>query len=42
MSGFETFKRELPSNEVSYSLLTDKKLVAKSINMLIRSGTSFK
>ena len=37
MSDFETFKKELPSKEEPYSLLTTKKVSDKAYNMSIRS-----
>ena len=42
MSGFEQFKEELPSKEKFYSSLTCKKLVAKSMSMLLRFGINLK
>ena len=35
MTNFEKLKEELPSKEKFYSLLTDKKMLTKNMNMLL-------
>ena len=35
MTSFEKLKEELPSKEKFYSLLTDKKMLTKNMNMLL-------
>ena len=42
MSDLEKFKEELPSKETFYSSLTDRKLVAKNMNMFLMFGKNLK
>ena len=42
MSGFEKFKEKLPSKGKFYSLLKDKKLVIKSMSMVLGFGIHLK
>ena len=40
MNDFEKFKEELPSKEKFYSSLTNKKIMAKNMNIFLRFGTN--
>ena len=42
MSDFEKFKEELPRKEDFYSSLTGKKLVTKTMNIILRFGITLK
>ena len=42
MTNFEKIKEELPSKGNFYSLLTDKKLVAKNMNLFLMFGKKLK
>ena len=42
MNDFKKFKKQLPSKEKFYSLLTGKKLVIQNVNMFLKFGTNLK
>ena len=42
MNDFEKFKEKLPSKEKFYSLLTDRKLLTKNMNMFLMFGINLK